>query len=159
MMHVLFVDDNEVNRFLAVKIFQRLGCSIATANNGQHALEYLSGPFPRPDIIFMDISMPIMDGIEATRIIRTQPPFSTDPQVQRTPIIGLTASAIGIGLGEDKMFGFNDFMRKPMKVSAARSQLRFWTRKEIMPPYAGVGASSGFMVGIQRRHRGPRSRI
>ncbi|PWY73735.1 hypothetical protein BO70DRAFT_364651 [Aspergillus heteromorphus CBS 117.55] len=150
---------SEINQKLATKILQRLGCrSIATAHNGQHALDYLSGPFPRPDIIFMDISMPVMDGIQATHIIRTQLPFIADPKIQRTPIIGLVA-CMGICLREDQKAGFNVFLKKPLRVDHLRRQLTFWAREEIMPLPGGTGGSPGLMVGLKRRYRGPRSRI
>ncbi|KAL3476975.1 CheY-like superfamily [Aspergillus californicus] len=78
-------------RGVAIKALPRLGCTVRVVGDGQQALNYLAGPpasCPRPDLILMDIAMP-MDGLEATRIIRTQQRFSFDPKLRFTPIVGM----------------------------------------------------------------------
>jgi signal transduction histidine kinase len=70
-VHVLIVDDNATNRFVAGKMLELFGCTSETAENGQEAVERVSAePF---DLVLMDIKMPVMDGVEATRAIRAWP--------------------------------------------------------------------------------------
>ncbi len=113
---ILVVEDNKVNR-LMVKIFlQREGCAVVEAEDGQEALEAMglredSSIDPVPfDLVLMDIQMPILDGLEATRLIRER----EDP-VNPVPIIAFTAHAMR---GDRETFiaaGMNDYVAKPMR--------------------------------------------
>jgi len=83
---VLVVEDNPVSQLLVVKILKRLGCYVEAVSNGQEAVAaYQQFPY---DLILMDCDMPVMDGFEATRIIRAQEPLD-----RHVPIIALTALA------------------------------------------------------------------
>jgi PAS domain S-box-containing protein len=103
-MKALLVEDNEMNRFIAIQSLDFLGFEIKEAENGQIAIDILK--HERFDIIFMDIQMPIMDGVEATIFIRNHLKIEI-------PIIALTANAFkhDIDLYLDK--GMNDFITKP----------------------------------------------
>jgi CheY-like chemotaxis protein len=82
---VLVVDDNPANRKVAEAMLKAVGCTVASANNGQEALnELIAGGI---DLVLMDCQMPIMDGYEATRMWREQ---ETE---RRIPIVALTANA------------------------------------------------------------------
>ncbi|MGR3319922.1 MAG: ATP-binding protein [Candidatus Anammoxibacter sp.] len=81
---ILIVEDNEVNLKMMLKILSTLGPEIAVADNGKQAIE-IAKSF-NPELILMDIRLPVMDGMEATKKLRAIPEFST------TPIIALTAS-------------------------------------------------------------------
>ena len=82
---ILLVEDDKINQLLAEKILNKLGYAIAKATNGLEAVEMISQE--HYDIIFMDLQMPIMDGIEATRKIRQK-------DVQQPIIIAMTANAM-----------------------------------------------------------------
>lgn len=106
-MEILLVEDNDVNRLYASTILKKWGCICTEAENGEIALELLKKN--NYEIILMDVHMPVMDGLEATRIIRK----SFDPPKQDIPIIAFTANAIK---GEKENYinlGMNDYISKP----------------------------------------------
>ncbi|CZT10706.1 related to histidine kinase [Rhynchosporium graminicola] len=77
-IHILVVEDNPINQTIAIKNIRKLGFPVTAVWNGQEALSYLLAPSttqPRPSIILMDVQMPVMDGYEATRLLRTSAEF------------------------------------------------------------------------------------
>ncbi len=85
-LHVLVVDDNATNRFVAGKVLELFGCTFETADNGQQAVDRVRAePF---DLVLMDVKMPVMDGVQATRAIRALP-----GPMAAIPILALTANA------------------------------------------------------------------
>lgn len=103
---ILLVEDNEFNRIVAQNTLKISNCKVTEAENGQEAIEILkSKTF---DIILMDIQMPIMDGIEATKIIRNELKL-------KTPIIALTANAFKTEIEKCKSVGMNDYITKPFE--------------------------------------------
>ncbi|PBP19827.1 hsp90-like protein [Diplocarpon rosae] len=87
-IHVLVVEDNPINQTIAIKNIRKLGFLVTAVWNGREALSYLLSPSPsqpRPSIILMDVQMPVMDGYEATRILRT----STEYGRERDEGVGL----------------------------------------------------------------------
>ena len=86
-LSILVVEDNPTNRLVASRILEGLGASVATANDGQLGLEAVQAA--RYDLVLMDVQMPRMDGMEATRCIR-----ALVGRAASTPIIGLTANAM-----------------------------------------------------------------
>ncbi|GAB6110337.1 response regulator [Desulfomicrobium salsuginis] len=87
-LRVLLAEDDPVSRFAATRMLQRLGCIVTEVDNGRAALEKLvEGDF---DIVFMDIQMPYLDGVQATRIIRSSPEFHGKSDI---PIVAITAYA------------------------------------------------------------------
>jgi PAS domain S-box-containing protein len=100
----LLVEDNEMNRFIAVQSLDYLGFETFEAENGQKAIEMLgNNSF---DLILMDIQMPVMDGVEATVFIREKLKINT-------PIIALTANAFKQDIDLYLSKGMNDFVTKP----------------------------------------------
>lgn len=87
---------SQINQQIALKTIKKLHFSVNAVWNGQEVLDYLSqepSPArPRPNIILMDVQMPIRDGYSATHAIRTE--FEQVPEVRNVPIIAMTASAI-----------------------------------------------------------------
>ena len=102
---ILVVEDDEVNLMIAQHILGRAGFQVSTVNNGEEAVKKVSDE--SFDLILMDIEMPIMDGIEATPLIRNI------PNGQAVPIIALTAHSIDEKLAEFKNAGMNDYIIKP----------------------------------------------
>jgi CheY-like chemotaxis protein len=102
---ILIVEDNEDNRLLAEKILNYHGFKTVTASHGKEALQYCETH--QPDLILMDLSLPDVDGMEVTRLLRKK------PQYQHVPIIALTAHALH-GIQElTQEAGLNDFLAKP----------------------------------------------
>ncbi|RFU26340.1 hypothetical protein B7463_g9999, partial [Scytalidium lignicola] len=164
-MHILLVEDNVVNQRLITKLLQKFGCTVSTANNGQEALDYLSSPpsisNPRPVMIFMDVSMPVMTGYEATKIIRTQPPFCTDSQILATPIIGMPIQHIIGDKAKCLEVGMNDVITKPIYPRILKQTLLRWSRWQVLQ--GGPGSLSQYSrvpawgpIPL-RAYRGPRS--
>lgn len=106
-LNVLVVDDVEANMELLVAFFESLGVSCRRAYNGKEALDALK--ISRPDLIMMDIVMPLMDGKTALKQIRTQPEFST------IPVIAVTASGFDDAKQELLGLGFDEYIRKPFQ--------------------------------------------
>ena len=111
LLDILLVEDNLVNQKLAVSLFKKWGHTVSVAENGQEALELLENR--RFDIIFMDMQMPIMGGLEATRIFRQR---EIDSGLQRTPIIAMTANAMDKDRDDCLQAGMDDHISKPINV-------------------------------------------
>ncbi|MCP4152167.1 MAG: response regulator [bacterium] len=103
---ILVVDDKELNRCLLVHYMDSTGLNIIEAGNGKEALE-LTEKF-RPDLVLMDVKMPVMDGLQATRLIKN------NPALKSIPIVVITASAFGDVLVEVKKTGADSHLRKPV---------------------------------------------
>lgn len=118
--HVLLVEDDVRNIFALSSALERQGLSITVARNGREALEVLSDS-PAVDMILMDLMMPEMDGLEATKRIR-----ELQPPVSKTPIIALTARAMQHDQHECVAAGANDYVSKPIDVDRLVSLMRVW---------------------------------
>lgn len=101
---ILLVEDNPLNRLVVRTVLKIHGIAITEANNGQEAIDQMTSN--RFDLILMDVQMPMMDGITATKIIRSE--ISGD-----IPIIALTANALRSELDHCIAAGMNDFVTKP----------------------------------------------
>lgn len=85
-LHILLVEDNEVNRYLAQFLLEHAGHTIVAARNGREAIDLARAQ--RPALILMDIQMPVMDGYEAIAALKA------DPELRDVPIVALTAYAM-----------------------------------------------------------------
>ncbi|MDZ7627195.1 MAG: response regulator [Parvularculaceae bacterium] len=124
---VLVAEDNTVNQLVISSMLNKLGCTVIMTANGAEAVAKFEEE--RPDIVLTDISMPVMDGIEATRLMR-----EAEPRIgQRVPIIGVTAHA----MKDDKQrcldAGMDDHLPKPVKPAPLRDVLSRW-----LAPAAGA---------------------
>ncbi|GIQ61054.1 hypothetical protein Flavo103_41900 [Flavobacterium collinsii] len=104
--NILLVEDNIINRMVAINSLHYFNCVVTEATNGLEAIEILKNK--KFDIILMDVQMPQMDGIEATIKIREELKL-------QTPIIALTASAFKSEVGECKNAGMDDYITKPFE--------------------------------------------
>ena len=117
---ILLVEDNAVNREIALTMLRRAGIVVSVAYDGQEALDMLGQqPF---DGVLMDCQMPVMDGYAATRALREQ------PQWRDLPVIAMTANAL-VG-DRDKVLaaGMNDHIAKPIKIDQMFATLARWIR-------------------------------
>ncbi len=113
---ILLVEDNRVNQMVALKMLEKMGYSADLAINGKDAVAAaLQTPY---DIILMDIQMPIMDGLEATRQIRAKLPPDRQPR-----IIGLSAHALQEHRNEAMRIGMDDYLTKPLKLQTLAQSL------------------------------------
>ncbi len=127
-LDILLVEDNLTNQKLALLVLDRLGYRAQVALNGREALRALSQQ--RFDVVFMDLQMPEMDGLEATRRIRAELP----PHVQPW-IIAMTANAMDSDRDQCFAVGMDDFLGKPIRVEAlAASLLRCQPRRSEAVP-------------------------
>ncbi|MCJ1437566.1 hypothetical protein MMC27_006953 [Xylographa pallens] len=130
LIHVLVVEDNAINQQIALKTIKKLGFSVSAVWNGKEALEYLLQPasedHPKPDIILMDVQMPILDGYRATHLIRHHSPYSSLPGMRAVPIVAMTASAIQGDREKCERAGMDDYLAKPVKGSILEQMLVKW---------------------------------
>jgi signal transduction histidine kinase/CheY-like chemotaxis protein len=118
-LRVLLVEDHPINQMLAMTLIRKWGHTVELAENGQEAVtRFAQGPW---DIVFMDMQMPVMGGVEATRIIR-----ASEPPGQRTPIIAMTANAMEGDRVACLEAGMDEHMAKPFKAETLREILQLW---------------------------------
>jgi CheY-like chemotaxis protein len=117
-INVLIVDDNHINRLLINKILKRWNASADFAENGIEAVHKIETNH-NYNVVLMDIHMPEMNGLEATRIIRSKP----EPYFQQLPIIALTASVLNEQMEEIYTAGMNDYIQKPFEPKALYNKL------------------------------------
>jgi PAS domain S-box-containing protein len=121
-MKVLVVEDNAVNRLLALKLLEKIGCEGHGVVNGREAVERLR--FEAFDLVLMDCQMPELDGYEATRAIRS----STGPEAG-IPIIALTANAMSGDRQKCLDSGMNDYLTKPVQRAELADALFRWAAR------------------------------
>ena len=124
--YLLVVDDNATNRKVASEILRKSGCEVITADSGQKAIDLVKAsmidkPF---DIIFMDIQMPEMDGIETTQILR-------DTHVNLPPIIAMTAYAMKEDRDRFMANGMNDYVPKPIRAEILVRKVAEWVSRKM----------------------------
>lgn len=107
MSKILLVEDNEMNRDVLSRLLQRRGYTVAFAEDGETAVEMARAE--PPDLILMDISLPRMDGYQATRLLRESPGLAS------LPIIALTAHAMTSDRDRALNSGCTDFETKPVE--------------------------------------------
>ena len=120
-MRILVAEDNDINWEIVSMLLQMHGVETERAKNGQLALERMTqarqGEF---DLIFMDIQMPVMNGMEATKAIRAL----DDPWASRIPIIAMTAEAFSENVAECLAAGMNGHIAKPLDIKLVLKEIR-----------------------------------
>jgi len=121
-MHILLAEDNAINALLTRTLLEAEGHTVETVEDGVLAVEAMKSQ--TYDLIFMDMRMPNMDGLEATRKIRQLPNVPQD-----LPIIALTANAFDDDRNACFDSGMNDFMTKPVSAEELSAMVVNWTEK------------------------------
>jgi CheY-like chemotaxis protein len=106
---ILVAEDNKINFFVANKFLSGWGVNVTHAENGKIALDILEKE--DFDLIIMDLHMPVMDGIEATRVIRK----SDNPRINSIPVVALTAAIMSENHDKIDDLNINDYVLKPFK--------------------------------------------
>ncbi len=120
--HLLLVEDNEINQFIAEELLIKGGYTVDIANDGQEALNLLGKT--SYDLVLMDIQMPVMDGLTAAKTIRQQEKFAD------LPIIAMSAHAM-VGDKEKSLeHGMNDHLTKPINPELLYKTLHHWLHKK-----------------------------
>lgn len=108
-VNILVAEDNKINQRVVIKTLERWGATVGLAENGKIAVEMLAvKPY---DLVLMDIQMPEMDGLEATKYIRS----TLLPPASNLPIIAITASALRLDYEKCVALGMNEYVPKPFK--------------------------------------------
>jgi CheY-like chemotaxis protein len=108
MPKILLIEDNEMNRDMLSRRLSRNGFEVAVAVDGQQGVQMAATE--KPDLILMDMSLPVMDGWEATRRVKA------DPATSAIPVIALTAHAMTDDREKAMAAGCNDFDTKPVEL-------------------------------------------
>ena len=124
-LHVLLVEDNELNREIALCLLEKEGMEITTCENGAEAVKaFRESPLGYYDLILMDIMMPVMDGYEASRRIRSLP----RRDASLIPIFAMTANAFQDDIEKSHKSGMNEHLTKPLHTKTMLSAIRKYVR-------------------------------
>ncbi|WP_306149380.1 MULTISPECIES: hybrid sensor histidine kinase/response regulator [unclassified Roseibium] len=116
---VLVAEDNHINQQVISELLEELGISVTLASNGQTAVEAMQAD-QSFDVILMDVQMPVLDGYQATQILRS------NPATQNVPVIALTANASSEDREKCLKAGMNDYLHKPVEPDTLREKLSHW---------------------------------
>ncbi|MGK5042919.1 PAS domain S-box protein [Janthinobacterium sp. GB1R12] len=138
---ILLVEDNTFNQQVALELLEEAGASVCLANNGEEALDLLRQT--QFDCVLMDVQMPLMDGLQATRHIRA------DPQLAHLRVLAMTATATS----EDRVrcldAGMDDFISKPIQPAMMYQTIASWLpARETPPPPARNRAAPAFKTTL-----------
>jgi two-component system cell cycle response regulator DivK len=106
---ILLVEDNNESRYLFSFILRRHGCRVMEARNGVEALALIESESNLPDLVIMDIQMPVMDGYETVARMRA------DERMAKVPILGLSAFAMSSDRQKALLLGFTGYIEKPIE--------------------------------------------
>jgi CheY-like chemotaxis protein len=132
---ILLAEDNEINQEIAIELLEQVGMEIEVASNGQEAVDlFLKKDF---DLILMDIQMPMMDGMDATRTIRASGKAGADA----VPILAMTAHGMSGDREKSLDVGMNDHITKPINPQLLYATLDAWLPKKGSAPAVPPGAA------------------
>jgi CheY-like chemotaxis protein len=168
-IRVLLVEDNEMNQQVATELLESAGAIVTVANHGGEAVQILTEGYQPPpfDVVFMDLQMPEMDGITATKVLRS------NPRLQKLPIIAMTAHALVEESQRCLDAGMNDHVSKPIDPEVLFTTLLRWVKPRpkqtsepkatpartedevILPEIAGINVADGLkrVAGNKRLYR------
>ncbi|MEJ2246097.1 MAG: response regulator [Acidobacteriota bacterium] len=113
---VLVVDDNPISRELIREVLENSDLIVVEAENGEEALNMIM--LERPDLVLLDIQLPVFDGYEVLRRVRS------DPRLGKLPVIALTAYAMQQDREKALAAGFDDYVTKPIDTAAMRVRVQ-----------------------------------
>lgn len=142
--HVLLVEDNPVNQKVAVRFLERMGCKVRVADNGVEGVK--AWQEARFDIVLMDLQMPLMDGLTATRRIRELEAGSG----RATPIVALTANAMAGQLERCMEAGMNGFLTKPLEIARLHETLDRYGLAAVVDISQSIAGISDVPVNLAR---------
>jgi two-component system, sensor histidine kinase and response regulator len=146
-LRILLVEDNEVNQQVATELLQSSGARVTVAQNGREAVNILTHgeQLPPFDIVLMDLQMPEMDGLTATRLLRAA------PGLQKLPIIAMTAHAMAEEIHQCLEAGMSDHVAKPIDRNAFFATITRWmpARERRISDFAAVAASEPASLEIE----------
>src|SRR5262249_25980895 len=122
-LNLLLVEDNPVNQKLAIRLLEKMGHDVVLAVNGREAVELAATK--EFDVVLMDIQMPVMGGMEATKKIREAETKSG----KRTPIVAMTAHAMKGDKERCLEGGMDGYVSKPIRLDLLRSEIERVTKK------------------------------
>lgn len=126
-LHILVAEDNEINAMIVEELLVQAGATVKTAENGMVAVEYFLNPSSEPvDLILMDIRMPVMDGLEAARRIRS----SGHPRAKSIPILALTANGLEEENKDILEAGMNRRLSKPLSVRQLYESIQYYVEED-----------------------------
>jgi PAS domain S-box-containing protein len=145
--NVLVAEDSEANRLVARTMLEGAGCTVQLAHNGAEAVDLASAE--HFDLIFMDMSMPDVDGLEATRRIRM-----LEGPASSVPIVAMTANVFAEDRDRCQEAGMNDFIAKPICAETLRDRLLHWMKPAMAVTRSGEDRSGAADAARQIMHRG-----
>jgi two-component system, sensor histidine kinase len=119
---ILVAEDNDLNIRVIKAMLTKLGYAVDVLQDGEEVVAAIKDGM-RPALILMDLQMPVMNGIEATQLIRL---WETQTQHPRIPIVALTAAVYGEDVSASLEAGMDDFLMKPLSVAALTPVLEKW---------------------------------
>jgi two-component system, sensor histidine kinase and response regulator len=140
---ILLVEDNDINQQVARELLEDAGLVVDLADNGEIALSMMTEN--TYELVFMDMQMPVMDGVTAARKIRAQPQF------KHLPIVAMTANAMDRDRQKCIDAGMNDFLAKPIDPRDLQAVLLRWVhpkRTELVRPTKGEAAQTDVLGNI-----------
>jgi len=130
---VLLAEDNDINALLALRLLEKAGCDVKLCVNGRDAVEavrrVLDGLDTAFDVVLMDAHMPVLDGLEATRLIKKLYAEHEGGALKAPPIIAVTANAFDDDRRRCLAAGMDDYLAKPFKKEQLRNVLANWIER------------------------------
>lgn len=138
---ILVVEDNEINQQIARELLEDVGYQVDVADNGQIALDKLDQQ--SFDLVFMDMQMPVLDGLATTRRLRAQPRFT------HLPIVAMTANAQQVDREQCLEAGMNDHLAKPIEPEKLYATLDRWLAQASATPGGTMAATAASALSDQ----------